>query len=145
MKKKIIIPILFILVLILTSCASDYMGRSSTDSSFMCIVDKYSPGFVERYLNTENAKRLQIGMTKEEVYKLMGEPLLYEQYSEPNIWFYYTDWDWADCAKTKTECTPLVFENDKLVGFGRVFYGNYSHRDWLFDQKDYLGKHKIED
>ena len=145
MKKIFLLPVLLVLCLILTSCVTGYQGRGSKDSIFIQYIDKYSPGFVERYKNTQNVKKLKNGMTKEEVYKIMGEPLMYEQYARPNIWFYYTDWDWADCAKTKSEMTPLVFEKGKLAGWGRSFYTKYSHIDWLFNKEEFFDKYKLEE
>jgi hypothetical protein len=144
-KSLLLIIILFILASILTSCATtDFPGRHSSDSLFICFIDKYSPGFVERYQNTQNLEKIKNGMTKEQVFKIMGEPLMYESYSLPNIWFYYTDWDWADCAKTNVECTPLIFEKGKLVGWGRAFYKKYSHKDWIFNSDSFFDQNQIE-
>ncbi|MCF7790449.1 MAG: DUF3192 domain-containing protein [Victivallales bacterium] len=145
MKKSIyIISVLLILSCALSSCSTaDFPDRRSTDSLFICILDKYSPGFVERYKNTRNTEKLKVGMTKKEVFRIMGEPLMYEAYAKPDQWFYYTDWDWADCAKTKKECTPLVFKNGRLIGWGRVFYRRYIHRDWLYNQDVFFQKHKL--
>lgn len=103
-----------------------------TSCSFL---DRYDPGFVERQQNIDNVKKLKLGMTKKQVLALMGEPLIDETYNKPNLWFYYTDWDWADCARTEEECTPLVFENGVLIGWGRAFYRNYIHKDWQFSDK----------
>lgn len=96
-------------------------------------LDRYDPGFVERYNNLEHLKLLKVGMTKQEVLNTMGKPLVKEKYNTPNIWFYYTDWDWADAARTQSECTPLVFEKGKLIGWGQPFYRDYIHKDWLFN------------
>jgi len=107
--------------------------------SMLCscnFLDRYDPGFVERNENNENIKKLKKGMTKEEVVKIMGNPLVDEKYNTPNIWFYYTDWDWADAARTEIECTPLVFEKGVLAGWGRVYYRNYKHQDWKFNDKE---------
>lgn len=101
-------------------------------------LDKYDPGFIERNQNNENLKKIEIGMTKQQVVQIMGNPLVDEKYNTPNIWFYYTDWDWADCARTKMECTPLVFQDGVLVGKGRAYYWNYLHRDWRFNDKEAL-------
>lgn len=104
-------------------------------SASCSFLDRYDPGFVERQQNSQNIKQLKIGMTKKQVIAIMGEPLIHEKYNKPNIWFYYTDWDWADCARTEEECTPLVFENGTLIGFGRVFYRDYIHKAWQFSDK----------
>ena len=146
--KRILVYSIFTItaILLLSGCStSDFSDRSSTDSLFVCFVDKFSPGFVERYNNTKNLEKLKLGMSKEQVFQIMGEPLMYEQYAKPDEWFYYTDWDWADCAKTKTECTPLVFQDGKLIGWGRVFYKKYSHQDWLFNQDTFFDENKAEE
>jgi hypothetical protein len=95
-------------------------------------LDRYDPGFLERQQNLENIKKVKVGMTKQQVLAIMGEPLINEKYNKPNIWFYYTDWDWADCARCEEECTPIVFENGVVIGMGRVFYKEYSHKKWQF-------------
>ena len=103
-------------------------------------LDRYDPGFIERVQNQEHAKLVKKGMTKDEVLAIMGEPRIHEKYNTPNIWFYYTDWDWADAAVTESECTPLLFKNDKLIGKGFVFYRNYKQREWLFSNKKIFKK-----
>ena len=145
MKKTLFgITALLLLSILISACSTtDFPDRRSTDSLFICFVDKFSPGFVERYKNTHNATKLKVGMTKEEAFKIMGEPLMYEQYAKPDEWFYYSDWDWADCAKAKNECTPLVFQDGRLIGWGRVFYKNYDHKDWMFNQDNYFRKHAL--
>ena len=100
-------------------------------------LDKFDPGFIERNENNQNLKKLEIGMTKQAVIQIMGNPLMGEQFNtSSNIWFYYTDWDWADCVRTKIECTPLVFKDGVLVGIGRVYYRDYIHRDWQFNDNE---------
>src|SRR5574344_1355021 len=71
--------------------------------------------------NIENSKRLRVGMTKEEVLKIMGEPVSNETYGTPNVWFYYVQMAWADGLVTEDECMPLVFVDGKLAGWGNEF------------------------
>ena len=66
--------------------------------------------------------------TKEEVLAIMGEPLSDEQFCTPDCWFYYVEPVWCDGLTTEDECIPLVFENGRLVGFGRRFYTEYRLR-----------------
>ena len=68
-------------------------------------------------------------MPKEEVIQFMGQPVLNEAYQSLYgksvvIFFYYTQRKWSDGNYTKDECTPVVFENGKLVGWGGEFYKN---------------------
>ena len=39
---------------------------------------------------------IRVGMTKEQVAGIAGEPLSRELYSTDNLWFYYTDPKWYD-------------------------------------------------
>jgi outer membrane protein assembly factor BamE (lipoprotein component of BamABCDE complex) len=69
----------------------------------------------------EKLKQLRVGMTKQEVLKVMGEPLK-EKYSTPDVWYYFVDSKWHDGMNTRDECTPLVFKNGKLQGWGNKYY-----------------------
>lgn len=122
--KKLSFLAFFSLLLILSACT---------------ILDRYDPGFCERQQNFENLKKVQIGMTKKQVINIMGSPILTEEYNKPDLWFYYTDWDWADCARTEEESTPIVFKNGVVIGIGRVFYRKYEHDAWQYsDQRAYI-------
>lgn len=73
--------------------------------------------------NRENVKKLSIGMNKEQVLEIMGEPLKNESYNKPNIWFYQTKQKWMDGVITRDECTPIVFdEANTVIGWGFPFY-----------------------
>jgi outer membrane protein assembly factor BamE (lipoprotein component of BamABCDE complex) len=77
--------------------------------------------------NKRGLMTLVMGMSKAEVLTVMGEPTLYESYQNLNgkqvdILFYYTQRKIADYNRTKDECTPVVVENGKLIGFGDEFY-----------------------
>ena len=87
-------------------------------------------GFGERSANRGHLKLLKHNMTKAEVLAVMGAPLTKEKYHQENVWFYYTDWQWADTNITSDECTPLVFENDKLAGWGHPYFKETKQRDW---------------
>ncbi|MGQ9571401.1 MAG: DUF3192 domain-containing protein [Thermodesulfovibrionales bacterium] len=83
---------------------------------------------MEMKRNNENLLKLEMGMTKENVSAIMGKPTFNEAYQSLKersvvILFYYTQRKWADGGYTKDECTPIVFENGKLVGWGMSFKG----------------------
>ena len=82
------------------------------------------------YKNLENMKSLKKGMTKKEVIAIMGDPVTGETYCKPDVLFYYTDPKWSDGNITSDECSPLVFEKDKLIGWGQEFYKDYRQKDW---------------
>ena len=72
--------------------------------------------------NVENSRNLRVGMTKNEVLEIMGEPIRDEKFCEPDLWFYYVEMVWGDGLVTPEECLPLVFEDGKLIGWGNDFY-----------------------
>ena len=84
----------------------------------------------EAISNLENVAKLKEGMTKDEVLSIMGKPLEKEIYNKPDVWFYYTESKWSDGNRTSDECTPLVFEEGKLIGFGGEFYKKYRQKKW---------------
>lgn len=84
----------------------------------------------EGSMNLENIKNLKEGMSKEAVLNTMGQPLVKEVYNTENVWFYYTESKWSDGNRTSDECTPLVFEEGKLIGWGHEFYKKYKQKNW---------------
>ena len=80
-------------------------------------------GVIKR--NKENSRKLRVGMTKEEVLAIMGEPINDEKFCEPDIWYYYNEMVWGDGLVTEDECLPLIFENGKLIGWGNDFRIDY--------------------
>lgn len=84
----------------------------------------------EANANKEKLKQIRVGMTKEEVRKIMGAPLEKEIYNTPDIWFYYTDPKFFDGVYTRDECTPLLFdENEQLKGWGYDYYKTELNKD----------------
>ena len=75
--------------------------------------------------NIDNSKRLRVGMTKNEVLEVMGKPLADELFCKPDCWYYYIEPVWVDGLTTEEECMPLIFEEGKLVGWGRGFHVRY--------------------
>ena len=71
--------------------------------------------------NIENSRRLRVGMTKEQVLEIMGEPLKEVSFHEENVWHYFVRINWYDGLYTRDECMPLVFKDNKLIGWGNEF------------------------
>ena len=128
MRKIFYVVICGLICTLLTSC------------SFM---SNYDPGFVQRSLNCKHLKLLKKGMTQNDVLTVMGDPQIQKKFTKSDIWFYYTNWDWADAAVTEVECTPLIFENERLIGWGLDFYRNYMHQDWLYNTKEIFSKENV--
>ncbi len=81
--------------------------------------------YLRQFENVEKARALRVGMTKEQVLEIMGEPEEDVLYASPDQWFYFTRSRWHDGQVTEDECLPVIFENDRVVGWGNVFFGNY--------------------
>ena len=107
LKKARIIFTLGCLVFIANSCGYDIMAR-----------------------NNENLTKLKVGMTKEEVRSIMGEPLANEVYISDDAWFYFTQVKWSDGRITHDECTPVFFKDNKLVGWGQHEYKQFRQSNW---------------
>lgn len=101
----------------------------------LCVVLSSCGGYSEISRNTENLRKLRVGMDKQVVLEIMGEPLTKEIYNTPHVWYYYTRTQWNDGMNTRDECTPLVFdETGKLKGWGRDYYNtNYDLSKWRGD------------
>ena len=78
--------------------------------------------------NVENSKQLRVGMTKEQVLSVMGKPVQ-EEFSTPDLWYYFVESVWTDGLTTEEECMPLVFENGRLMGWGNRFYSHWRSRE----------------
>ena len=89
-----------------------------------------SCGWAEMSRNNTNIKKLNIGLSKAEVLAIMGEPLKNEVYNTEDTWYYYTETKWSDGMKTRDECTPVFFKDDKLIGWGSIEYKKFLHKKW---------------
>ena len=85
--------------------------------------------YKEASLNRDNLAKLTIGMTKDQVREIMGDPLQ-EAYSLDNVWFYFTRPKWMDGMNTRDECTPLVFNEEGILkGIGYPYYQKMLDQD----------------
>lgn len=79
--------------------------------------------------NRSNMLQLKIGMSKEQVHALMGNPYKTESYQiegKPiEFWLYLTEGKNIDDRTLRdSNFTPLAFENNTLTGWGRNYYDN---------------------
>lgn len=74
--------------------------------------------------NKVHINKLQPGATRDEVLALLGSPDITEAKKVGNellqIMFFRTQRVKADGITTQDECTPLLFENNKLIAMGAV-------------------------
>jgi len=72
--------------------------------------------------NRQQISRLDIGASVNSVRNAMGVPdfdeLLQKDGKEHRVLFYRTQRNRGDGATTKDECTPIVFVDGQLIGFG---------------------------
>ena len=74
---------------------------------------------------------IRLGMTKQEVLDMMGEPLKDEKFNKPDIWFYYTNVRWGDTLTVREESAPVIFSEGRVIGWGNDFYQReYEFKDW---------------
>ena len=72
--------------------------------------------------NRVQITKLKLGSTREEVLALLGSPDITEAKRQGataiQVMFFRTQHVRADGLTTQDECTPLLFENDKLIAWG---------------------------
>jgi len=82
---------------------------------------------LEASANRKQLDNLKVGMTTDQVRRAMGKPYKSEFYGTKQMWFYITEWQ-SDGKTTSDEMTPLVFENNILLGWGSNFLDGNSRR-----------------
>ena len=66
---------------------------------------------------------IRVGMSKEQVREIAGDPLEKELFGTDDLWYYYTDPKWYDGMVTQDECTPFHFDDDGiLLGWGNRYF-----------------------
>ena len=79
-----------------------------------------------QHTNREAISQLQLGTTTQAVKDKLGSPVDSEAFmkgdSEIRVLFYRTTHKHSDGETSRDETTPLVFENDSLVGWGTTVY-----------------------
>ncbi|HSG50652.1 MAG TPA: DUF3192 domain-containing protein [Rheinheimera sp.] len=79
----------------------------------------------QRY-NQEQVNKLQMGMSADDIRTLMGAPDFSESFNKDGetvqVLFYRTHHAKSDGKTTKEECTPLIFKQNLLTGWGEKAY-----------------------
>ena len=75
---------------------------------------------------------LGLGMTKDEVLRILGEPYKKEAYEGVEYWLYYTqsygDFVYGLEHKSDLNFTPVAFIDGKVDGWGRNYYEKQRER-----------------
>jgi hypothetical protein len=83
---------------------------------------------VQQEKNRDSLTKLSLGMTLDQVQVIMGTSDFSEAFvnqadkEQVKVLFYRTQWAEGDGKTTKDECTPIVFKNSELVGWGDTAY-----------------------
>lgn len=76
--------------------------------------------------NLQHINQLQLGARADDVRTLMGAPDFSELFEKDGaqvlVLFYRTQHLKSDNKTTKDECTPLIFKNNQLTGWGDKAY-----------------------
>lgn len=77
-------------------------------------------------INQQQLNNLTVGMSAEDIRGLMGTPDFTESFTKDGemvqVLFYRTHHVKSDGKTTKEECTPLIFKQGKLSGWGEKAY-----------------------
>ncbi|RLQ20599.1 DUF3192 domain-containing protein [Seongchinamella sediminis] len=80
----------------------------------------------EQRTNRELIAGLELGSSRSDVIARLGTPAESEAFEldgeEVRVLFYRTHWKEGDGATSRDETTPLVFMNNRLVGWGSAVY-----------------------
>lgn len=113
-----IMPFSFLVFGILASCAGSPAWQSMQISSTRGVAEK----------NNKKMLSLKVGQSKSDVMKIMGDPSKTESYdlgkgTVVEFYFFRTEgWSNHNLQDTDAQFTPVAFQNDKLVGWGRNYY-----------------------
>jgi len=111
-------PFSFFVFWLLASCAGSPAWQSMQISSTRGVAEK----------NNKKMLSLKVGQSKSEVMQIMGDPTKTESYDLGNgnvveFYFYRTEgWSNHMVCDADSQFTPVAFQNDKLVGWGRNYY-----------------------
>ncbi|MDO6565465.1 DUF3192 domain-containing protein [Alteromonas sp. 1_MG-2023] len=116
--KSLILPLALASSFLLTGCVVSVGGGS--DSHYGTDVED------REYNNRKHISNLEVGTSYERVLSKMGVADFNELYEKQDgtyrVLFYRTQKTMADGITTKDECTPIVFKNSDLVGWGDSAY-----------------------
>lgn len=82
--------------------------------------------------NRNNLMKIEVGMSKQQVIEIMGQPYNREAYTTPDgsvleFLIYLTKYTDSGSI-SDSDTTPICFLNDKVTGWGRNFYIDQKQR-----------------
>ena len=92
--------------------------------------DTSSMGWEDRQeYNKVQLTKIKIGDLRSGIVELLGPPDISEAKlvgdTQLQVMFYRTTWNQSDGITTQDECTPLLFEDEKLIAWGEGTYQSY--------------------
>lgn len=116
--KSAILSIALASTFVLSGCVVSVGGGS--DSSYNIDVED------REFNNRKHISNLEVAMSYESVLRKMGVADFNEFYEKDDgsyrVLFYRTQKTMSDGITTKDECTPIVFKNGALIGWGDSAY-----------------------
>lgn len=114
--KKLVMMTMIPVALTLSGCVISVGGD-----------DKYGHDWEDReYDNRQSISKLTLDLNHSQVTSILGVPDFTEYHKADDgnymVLFYRTHRRKGDGMTTKDECTPLVFKDDQLVGWGDASY-----------------------
>ncbi|MHB9020118.1 MAG: DUF3192 domain-containing protein [Minisyncoccota bacterium] len=77
--------------------------------------------------NRDKLNQLEVGMSKQQVIEIMGNPYRREAYSNTEYLLYATD-RWNRSSDDAYAFTPIAIENGKVVGWGSNYFQKQKER-----------------
>ena len=86
-----------------------------------------SAGMLQVSETRDNLNRLQLGMSKAEVLKIMGDPRIREVFMDSDgegieVLFYQTEFVGYAVTPKEDALTPVLIKKNSVIGWGRNFY-----------------------
>lgn len=72
--------------------------------------------------NRDKLNKIEIGMTKNQLQKVMGNPRTREAQGQYEWWFYVTESGSHPFYGHTSDSTPVCLSDGKVIGWGRKFY-----------------------
>ena len=66
--------------------------------------------------------KIEIGMSREDVIRLLGEPGQQQKIEDTEFLFYFTDWINTSAS---IERSPIVLVNGKVIAMGKTYFQNF--------------------